>query len=310
MNTQNTYVLYHRDPVKGFCLDGLGAYYAAYHHFGDNAEYIPVTYNTPFPLDDVAIENSDIYILDFSYSREILEHVNSLANRLVVLDHHKTAKSNLEGFDPGGSSHIEFDMKSSGCRMAWRYFNPDSACPQLLNHIEDYDLWKYDLQCTKEIIHGLTYKLNEITNDKKRILTFSSLNISLSELYNIGSIIISNIRHNHRKIIESGNIVICEFEGYRVGLYNCNEHVSEMGEAIYNSATLHVDFAMMYSVLPDNTVVFSLRSKKHKDGLSIDVGEIAKTRGGGGHENASGFTLPLVNGFNLLSELLRFNRLK
>lgn len=308
----NIFVLYHRNPVKGFCLDGLGAYYAAHTTFKDRAEYIPVVYGKPFPLTDGEVEDSEIYILDFSYGRDILEHVNSLAKKLVVLDHHKTARDNLEGL-----SYAELDMESSGCVMAWRYFNPDTSCPQLLSHIEDYDLWRFELPHTREIIHGLTYKLNEVLNDKKRIDIIVSYtyavsefrkNYNLSELYDIGKIINCTVTNNHKKIIESGKVAITEFHDHRVGLYNCNENVSEMGEAINNSATLHVDFALLYSVTAENNVVFDLRSKKHHDGTSIDVGEIAKSMGGGGHRNAAGFTLLLTDGLELVRRLMLFNR--
>lgn len=324
MNTDGlsyqTYVLYHKDPVKGFCLDGLGARYAAYTRFENRAHYIPVIYNTPFPLSDTLIEGSEIYILDFSYSREILEHVNSLAKKLVVLDHHKTAKDALKDLD-----YAEFDMWSSGCVMAWRYFNPGKSCPQILEHICENDLRRYKLPYTREIIHGLIYKLNEVSNDRKRVDIIESYVYRVSELhkarnmtelYEIGKIIRSAVSNRHKEIIGQDKVAICHFQGHRVGLYNCNQDVSEMGEAICDSAVLNVDFAMLYSVVANDRpnhnsrhdVVFELRSKKHEEGTNIDVGEIAKSMGGGGHENAAGFKLPLSDGLELVRRLLLFNK--
>lgn len=304
-----TYVLYHRNPVKGFCLDGLGAYYAAYTFFENKAEYIGVVYDTPFPLSDDLIEDSEIYILDFSYTREILEHVHSLANKLVVLDHHKTAKEALEGLD-----YAEFDMESSGCVMAWRYFNPDKYCPLLLEHIQDYDLWRFKLPYTKEIIYGLTYFFNEKINDTARIRAMSEYidepkkpnpnTITLNKLYDVGKIIASNYSHSQKRIVSAGDVTICDFKGYRTGFYNCNVDVSGMAEAIYNSAELHVDIAMLYSITKDKKIVFELRSKKYDNSPGVDVGSIAREMGGGGHQNAAGFTLPFLDGSFLLYELL------
>lgn len=84
----DTYVLYH-----GNCYDGFGAAYAAWRVFGDDATYIPVVYGQPFPP-EVPV-GATVYILDFSYPRdELIEH-HGWSKKLVVLDHHATARDAL-----------------------------------------------------------------------------------------------------------------------------------------------------------------------------------------------------------------------
>ena len=93
------YVLYHSP-----CIDGFTAAYAAWTKFGNDhlVTYVPCRYHEPLPEIE---DGSHVYILDFSYPREILVE---LAERclLVVIDHHESAQKDLEGL-----SFAHFDMK-------------------------------------------------------------------------------------------------------------------------------------------------------------------------------------------------------
>jgi oligoribonuclease NrnB/cAMP/cGMP phosphodiesterase (DHH superfamily) len=139
------YVLYHAN-----CTDGSGAALAAYIALGDAATYIPVQYNKPVPDMPLA---TVIYMVDFSYPKEILLQLADSA-QVVVIDHHKTAKAALEDIDHP-NIQVWFDMEQSGATMAWKYFHADRAVPLLLRHIEDRDLWKFKLEGSKEIHRGL-----------------------------------------------------------------------------------------------------------------------------------------------------------
>ena len=60
-------------------------------------------------------------------------------------------------------------------------------------------------------------------------------------------------------------------------------------EAVYK-ADDSLDFVMSYFILPTTAeVVFSLRAAKNK---TLDMGQLAKCFGGGGHPKAAGFKLP------------------
>ena len=94
-------VLYHAG-----CHDGFGAAWAAHQKFGDSAEYTAVQYGQDPPNIEAG---SEVYIVDFSYPRPILEALNKKMSKLVVLDHHDTARKELEGLD-----YATFDMDKSG----------------------------------------------------------------------------------------------------------------------------------------------------------------------------------------------------
>mgnify|MGYP000729901518 CR=1 FL=1 len=129
--TRKIYVLYHAS-----CMDGAAARTAAWLKFRGSAKYIAVQYREPMP---VLEDDSDVYILDFSYSREILEALKARMNFLIVLDHHKTAMKDLQGLD-----YAIFDMKKSGAMLAWEYFHGTSSIPRIIWLVQDRDLWKFN----------------------------------------------------------------------------------------------------------------------------------------------------------------------
>ena len=48
-----------------------------------------------------------------------------------------------------------FDLSKSGARLAWEYFHPERAAPQLVDYIEDRDLWRWQVPRSKEFSAGL-----------------------------------------------------------------------------------------------------------------------------------------------------------
>ncbi len=74
-------VIYHAD-----CTDGFGAAFAAWLKLGDDAEYLPMKYGDIDTHLDYT--GRDLYILDFSFPREAMEHMFANAKLVVWLDHH------------------------------------------------------------------------------------------------------------------------------------------------------------------------------------------------------------------------------
>lgn len=73
------YVLYHAN-----CFDGSGAAYAAWAALGDkDTSYIPVQYGEAPPEME---SGSNIYIVDFSYPKDVLTGLLDASEKLVVLD--------------------------------------------------------------------------------------------------------------------------------------------------------------------------------------------------------------------------------
>ena len=113
-----------------------------------------------------AVQDRDVYVLDFSFKRGACRVINTLANKLVILDHHKTAQAELEGL-----KFAQFDMNRSGAMMTWGHFagklsatvklglskeerrwrREDLEPPWVVQYVQDRDLWRHELSCSREV---------------------------------------------------------------------------------------------------------------------------------------------------------------
>lgn len=266
MTGKQIVVLYHRK-----CPDGFGAAYAAWKKYGDMAEYIPVSYGDPVAE---GLEGREVFLLDFCYELPgEIEHLVATTKRLVVIDHHGSAKQLVESVP----EHI-FDTAHSGAILAWTYFYPETVSPLLLEYIEDHDLYRHQLPQSEEMttyisIHPRTFEAwdklvqkFDQPESRARILKTASY---YSEYFNA----LVEMSVNEAKKVR--------FEGYEC--YFATTHAtmrSQVAEALY---TKFPPFALVVSAHPDGFGV-SIRS----DG-SVDVSKIAEKYHGGGHPTSSGF---------------------
>lgn len=84
-------VIYHAS-----CADGFGAAFSCWLKLGDEAEYVPMQYGDI----DTHLEYTgrEVFILDFSFPREVMDHFFANAKRVVWLDHHASSRSVAEEF--------------------------------------------------------------------------------------------------------------------------------------------------------------------------------------------------------------------
>lgn len=295
INGNKTYVLYHVN-----CTDGAGARFAAWKKFRDHATYIPVQYNEPLPdMED----GSDVYILDFSYPREVLLALNERMRLLMVLDHHDTAEKDLKDLP-----FAQFDMSKSGAVMAWEYFHPTRPVPQLLLHVQDRDLWKFRLPGSREIHAGMAHHRDQMEAWERIV----------AESYGpdkTGGPLMMEILNHGKSLLDYEDAIIknsirtmakVKFWGHTVAVVNATALRDEIAEAIYMNPKYLVDFVITFRVdAKSNTVFLSFRSQKVPNGIIVNrmtkkLGTILNTSGGG-HEHASGVAVGLKELDDLLS---------
>jgi hypothetical protein len=130
-------VIYHGNQ----CPDGFAAALAAWLYFDGQAEFLGLDHDDVRTLDELpALDARAVYILDFSFSESILRGIESRAAKLVLLDHHLSAAEKLSGFRCR-CGVVHFDTQKSGARLAWEFFHPDQALPDLVRFVEDRDIW-------------------------------------------------------------------------------------------------------------------------------------------------------------------------
>lgn len=273
----------------GNCADGFASAWVVRKFFGDGeVDFHPGVYQNPPP----DVSGRHVIMVDFSYKRPVLEQMMGICNSLLILDHHKTAAEDL-AFLPApmfgqfsetmtrGAGAV-FDMSRSGARITWDYFFPGEVPPPLLLHIEDRDLWRFALPHTREI------QANVFSYPYDFQVWDTLMDRDPAELAVEGEA----IERKHFKDIDELLKVVTRFmriSGHVVPIANLPYtltsdagHKLAVGEG--SDEFPQYSFAGCYWDVPDGRT-FSLRSAK----CGIDVSEIAKQYGGGGHRNASGF---------------------
>jgi hypothetical protein len=259
------YVLYHSN-----CYDGFGAAFAAWKSLGDDGvKYIPVSYGYPVP--DMP-DAEHIYIVDFSYSKDVILELVNQGTPVTVIDHHKTAQEALSELI-GAHSHLTiiFDMEKSGALLTWNYFHSDTSAPILIQHISDRDLWQFKMEGSREIHSALV----SLPFDFK-VWDWLDVPTLIAE----GKACQRFQQSVVDKVVKSS--WMGTVDGNQVPIVNTSFAWSEVGEAL-NYKYPDAPFAASFTVFGDQ-IMWSLRSKG-----DFDVSAVAKKFGGGGHKNAAGF---------------------
>lgn len=89
-----------------------------------------------------------VVIVDFSYSRPVLAGLRDVLGpgALTVIDHHASSRDTLAAF-----AGAAWSDRRSGATLAWTVLlGHDAPIPWPLQHIEDRDLWRFELPMTRE----------------------------------------------------------------------------------------------------------------------------------------------------------------
>jgi oligoribonuclease NrnB/cAMP/cGMP phosphodiesterase (DHH superfamily) len=253
------------------CSDGFAAAWVVRRALRGTVDFHRATYGSAPP--DVA--GRDVFIVDFSYRRRVLLEMVSDAESLTILDHHISAKDDIVGL-PGAITR--FSVGLSGCMLAWKYFFPNETPPKLLQHIQDRDLWLFHLDDTREICAALySFPFDFALFD---------LWCNCDQLPGLVADGVAIERKNAKDLVEllDSNTRFITFAGHYVPSANLPPYLAS---AAGNELSKANAFAIIWHDTRDGVRV-SLRSQREG---GLDVSQIAKIYGGGGHRNAAGFTV-------------------
>jgi len=265
------YVLYHGD-----CRDGFGSAYAIWKKLGnENITYIPCQHGRPHP--DITLDkDTEIYVVDFSFSRDLLLQWNEKVKNLTVIDHHVTAKENLENLD-----FAHFDMTHSGAILVWKFFHGnDSQPPKFLEHVEDMDLWNFNLEGTRNVCSAI----NSYKYDFEMWDTFAN-DEGLNRLYREGEVIERFVKQQVECLCNEATFI--EIGKYKnIPAVNSSLFISETCARLLDIHP-NAPLSSAFFQVENERMAFSLRSRKN----GTNVAELAQSFGGGGHPSASGFSI-------------------
>jgi oligoribonuclease NrnB/cAMP/cGMP phosphodiesterase (DHH superfamily) len=271
-------VIYH-----GNCADGFSAAWCFWRKYGTGADYVAGVHQQDPP----DVTGRDVYLVDFSYKRAVVEQMLKVANSVCLIDHHKTAIEDLQPLfmqdsgagEPKKLAHFT-DLNRSGATLAWDYLFPGEDRPLLLGHVEDRDLWRFKLPGTREI-HAVVFSLEYSFETWDKLM--SADQVELLKMTAAGAAI---ERKHHKDVAEL--VAVCK---RRMVIGTHDVPVASLPYTMASDAA-HLmaqgePFAACYWDTADGRV-FSLRATD--DG--VDVSDVAKLYGGGGHAKAAGFKVP------------------
>lgn len=255
------------------CVDGFGSATALYKAIPD-AEFHAGVYGEEPPK----CVDKNVYLVDFSYKRSVVEEMLKTARSVTIIDHHKSAILDL--MDLSHPNLIKcFSANHSGAVMTWVYFFPYEPVPMLLQHIEDRDLWQFKLENTNEVC--ATLYSHEFEFDQW--MTFYE---DLKPLILEGRALVRSRNKAIRQMLNHKPEII-NIGGYDVPVMNVSPSIaSEVAQGLAQSGDFK--FGAVYHDT-DGYRIFSLRSVN-----GFDVSEVAVTYGGGGHKSAAGFRIKLL----------------
>lgn len=279
----------------GGCEDGFGSAFVVNLFFAGEVDFHYGVYRQDPP----DVSGRDVLLVDFSYERAVLDRMAKQARSIVVLDHHKSAAEDLAAFAlhdscPGVPSWDDvprllrelearnrppvvaiFDMERSGAGITWDFFHAPRPRPWLIDYIEDRDLWRKALPHSDEIIMALSSYPQDFETWQRIVDGGPEALLADGRA----------IHRYYRTIVDvlKRSAVRAVIGGVDVPVVNAPpQFASEVAGELAEGEP----FAACYWNHPRGTT-YSLRSRKG----GMDVSEIAKLYGGGGHRAAAGFTV-------------------
>lgn len=287
------YILYHQVAEGVDCPDGIAAAWVMYRYLTSTTKIIrqyPAIIGCLYqqPPSIRPLPGDRVWIVDFSYPPEVIQAWLDCDISVIIIDHHKTALDNLKHF----SSAI-FDMNECGATLAWKtYFK--SQTPDFLKYVCSRDLW-LDCDLFADPL-SQTLIVHEMMGIMKR-----KAKHPFDVFYRLESIpecSFSNLREYQdaeadllTKRVRVKDLAITQEQqigGYTVPvvtLTNKSDYrlVSDLGTYLYKYVFPDAPFVGIHLA---EQGAMSLRSNG-----KIDVSEVARQLGGGGHRGAAGYKL-------------------
>ena len=285
-------------------LDGVSCEILGKIAFGEDIDVVRCNYGDINAKVEELINSTEeydkLFITDISVNKEIADKLLSISDKVILLDHHKTALWLNEY--PYALVQVEDESigKMCGAYLFYEYlkknhkeFDDTPALKLFIDYVRMYDTWewkeKYDniipkrlndlmyMDGPNEFIDKMIYRLG---NNLAIFDDTDLMKLQIEQTY-----INSYIAQKNETLMINDDL----FPGYTVGITFADKYISELGNKL---CELHpeLDFVVLINM---STLTVSYRTVKD----DLDLSDIAKGFGGGGHPKASGsrFDASIVN---------------
>lgn len=283
-----TFIVYHAG-----CPDGAMAAAIFLRERGGEVRVLaPASYQKPLvevfdireEVDWVGLSGATVYVLDFSFSLEDMEHLVRRVGdggRVIVLDHHKSAAERYANYVTPSNVRLLFDLEHSGAMLAWQHFYPNTPPPAIVAHVEDYDLWRHALPESRAV-HAFLRMLDMDVAKYAALLNEGDA-VHLARF--VGSYILRANEQQAERLAEKPQVVA--FRGLTALAACAPLHQDDVGSILAVKCESGVGICWYYR---DGRYKVSLRSRSVGGREPFDCSALAKMYGGGGHRGAAAFS--------------------
>jgi len=277
---------FHKSDLDGACSGAI----VKFRH--PECIMIPIDYDD---IPDFSIINpgEQVFMVDFCFAnfRDMIRLATITDGNFTWIDHHMTAidKYVEAGVRIDGVRYVGL----AGCELTWKHLFPDKTMPIIVEFLGRYDVWDHSDPRVLPFQYGCRIHDTNPNNQKfwRPMLRGRYIDSRMANIIDSGNNIIEYLKSDAR--------TYCELAAFPVTISNVPYRIIAVNK-LSNSQLFEYgipdlqtyDIMMPFVRLSSGQWKVSMFSVKGKD---VNVGEICKQFGGGGHRGAGGFitsTLP------------------
>lgn len=221
-----------------------------------------------------------VFVVDFSIDIPLMNLLRISTEHFIWIDHHKSAMERYSEYWTSIDIEGIRNLSDSAALLTWKYLFPVNKVPQAVEYINDYDLWKHELEDTKAF-HEAFCLFCKIPDQVINSHVIQDDQDDVRRFINHGAILMQAKNERIKKAFSTGTDSI--FEHHTAYIVNSQHDISDLGN--YILANTFAEIAIIF-YHDENKTRYSLRGRG-----SVDVAKLAEKFGGGGHKNAAGFSI-------------------
>lgn len=274
---------YHSADLDGHCSGAIVK------HRYPECELIGINYGQPFPWESIISPAETVFMVDFSL--QPFEEMMDLRDRctLVWIDHHKSAIEEADKVLASWPNRFPVfsgvrEIGKAGCELTWNFLFPHDEAPPVVWLLGRYDVWDLEYPSVLAFQYGMRlFDTNPENQDfwGRYFKCEDAMTDPVVGTMARGKVVMDYVGQENAKYAKACAFEVA-FEGLRCIAINKMLTNSQVFDTVWDRDKYH---AMITFGFRHGKWTFSMYSDRE----DVDVSEICKRYGGGGHKGASGF---------------------
>lgn len=279
-------VIHHND-ADGRCSAAIVHAYLMAKDETPHVQYIEASYDKAATIAEKLAPADEIFILDFSFKPEDMEKICS-KGKVTWIDHHITAIERAE--EAGYDELLGIRCKhAAACELTWLYFFPELQAPEAVSLIGDRDTWKWLYRKRSAYMNAGLGMIDQ----RPSSTDWANL---VDPRYRPKNAVLDAILQKGQIILEAKGQQFASLRKNAQFYTTIDGHTAKAINSMFATSEAFGGVDWEIGGMPDDVEIccrFFWNGRNWTVSLysqTVDVSEIAKALGGGGHKGAAGFT--------------------